>query len=203
MKRKPIYRAPERHPWTSVDTQHNIISSADWGGAHPALCYEINDPQHEELIDSAIVEQIIRQRRFAVGFWQRDSVIRVEVNHTPQRSVALGRVTIPRPKGDWCTVQYFTVHPVGTSFLTMHENLDPRPIVQDIRGLLVLPLGHPHLPEQNLLVGHDPIERIVVEFPEFTEQRVLPLDTSMATLAIMSSQELVELTRPGMPTDRV
>lgn len=204
---REIHKCPDvvraKEPWKWPEMAGNVVASALGVKAYPGLCFELGDTVGEQYIPHAVVDSALRHPRLTVALWQPSQVTFVNIRHTPERSMALGLMHSDRPSTDMCSIERFDQYPrqqepcpPGVRFVLLQENLDPRPVCQALNRILRVPLGR-ELPQQDVFDWHEPVGRILIEFPDYTEDRPgLPVDTSLGTLALLASQEFIDITAP-------
>lgn len=163
----------------------HVIASADWSLNHPALCFECADA--EPYVPQGIIRPALQQSRLCAALWQTNQVTFLDIKHSPDRTFADGYMD-DRPDGDWCVIQRYGYARHGAFFITMEENVDPRPVVRTLAKVLATPLGFTP-PSQGLVSDELVLERVILEFPDYRETRPVPLDTSISVLAAIASQD--------------
>lgn len=182
-----------QQPWGRPEVVGNAIVSAGLGVRHPGLCFELGDRHGDQFIPHKVVDQTLWRSKFVVALWQPHDVYLVNVQHTPERTHAMGLIGGVRPDYDSCSIRRYTRVPYGAFFVELQENIDPRSVCPELSILLRTPLGQ-SLSDTKLLKNTDPLCRIVVEFPGYHESADLPLDTSIGSLALLASQEYFNMT---------
>ena len=190
--------SPGRHPWVRADLEPHQIASADWALRHPALCYEFGDKKGEPFMTDLAVLATLGRPSLVVVLWQPHIITYIELAHDTERTFVQGLIKEESPpQGNWCDIKTFDVRPFGVQFRTLYEGLDPRPVVLTLADVLRTPLGWTPPKDQyvNLVPPEQPLNRILIEFPDETEGRPLPLDTSITTLSALSAQEYLDTIR--------
>jgi len=179
--------SPELHPWVRDDMFANVVASADWTLNHPALCFECGGPQ--PFIPDSIVMPALLQERLCIALWQTDTVTFFDIEHSADRTFTEGYFPPEERSTDqWCVIQRYGYARHGAFFITMEEEVDPRPVVRTLRTILKTPIGFVPDP-QGLLVEGRVLERVIMEFPDYKETRPVPLDTSISALTAIASQD--------------
>lgn len=179
-------------PWVRSDVAANVIASADWCVRHPALCYEVNDPHGDQFIHESVITAVLQQPRFVVILHQPRVITFVDLEHEPQRTFIEGSIKEDElPPANWCDLTRHEVTPFGTKFWDIKERIDPRIVMPQLFTILQTTLGCPP-DQQNLVPTDQPVMRIVIEFCEEIEDRALPLDTTITTLAELATQEYLD-----------
>lgn len=179
--------SPELHPWARDDMLANVVASADWTLNHPALCFECGGAQ--PFVPAEIIGPTLQQERLCIALWQTNTITFLDIEHSAERTFAGGSMPAEdRPQNEWCVIQRYGYARHGAFFVTMEEEVDPRPVVRTLANVLATPLGF--VPEpQGLLVDDLVLERIIIEFPDYAETRPVPLDTSISALTAIASQD--------------
>ncbi len=169
----------------------HAVASAWWGERFPALQYEHTDPESERIIPRDIIQAIVLKERFAVVIWQGKRISFIDVEHIPERTFALDEDP-GRSDVDWITIKYYVETNGGPTFTAMRQHLDPRDLILSIYTVLETPVGLAPGYGQDIVEPDQEIHRLLIEFPRFSEERDLSLDTDIGVLAGVSREEYME-----------
>lgn len=187
--------SPEQHPWIRPDLLPHAVASAGWGKRYPALCYELGDA--DTLIPKDVIEHTFMQGRFALAVWQPNRITFIDVSHEPDRTFTLDDTLPQRSQVDWVTIRRYGCATYGPVFTSMTENIDPFEVAISLYDIMATPIGFAP-GEQGIIQPDLPVQRLLVEYPGFSESRELPLDTSVGSLGGIATQEYLNTiyTRP-------
>ncbi|HVI68901.1 MAG TPA: hypothetical protein VM581_00405 [Magnetospirillaceae bacterium] len=191
---KATENSPEYYPWSHPDMLPHALASAGWGTRYPAIRYELGES--DNFIPQEVIKQTLSQERFAVVIWQGTRVSFIDLMHVPERTFT-SEEDPGRAETEWANIKRYSLTPDGPIFITIDENLDPRAIMPSIYALLATPMGV--APDAQLLVDASrPINRVLIEFPAYREDRKLPLSTTIGVLGGVATQEYIN-TIYGLP----
>lgn len=187
---RAIDHSSEHYPWTRPDMLPHAIASAGWGARYPGIRYD--ERSKDRFVPQDIVKQTLLQERFAVVVWQESRVSFIDLSHIPERTF-MSDEDLGRSDVDWANIKHYELTKDGPIFspLDMREYLDPREIMPSVYAILATPLDM--APGPQMLVAPDrPINRMIIEFPSYQERRRLPLNTTIAVLGGVATQEYLD-----------
>lgn len=180
--------SPEHYPWTRPDMLPHAVASAGWGARYPGLRYD-RKQSPDRIIPHDVIRETFLQERFAVVVWQGPHLSFIDISHIPERTfVAENR---DRSLTDWANIKRYRLNRDTPIFTTLEENLDPREIMPSVHAVLATPLGFAP-GAQTVVDARVPIDRLFIEFPAHTEDRELPLSTTIGVLGGIATQEYID-----------